>query len=227
MATISNILDPDVRARALVRIGYFDVTRKRGRRVDYRSLLAWFVEFSRKDLAKIGPAEQSSLLEEIRALQEEHLNYTVNDASVVRHWVQTQDVVTRYLKELTETGRIHSEPFSLTFSIMVPRFFPQASENLRERIYVGELVEPFDGKGLHFLFVLSLKHAGDRLRYCKHCSTLFVQARRKQRFCKRECQQVASMRDLRARQRKEREARKKKGSSFQRKRSVSHGKKTR
>ena len=69
MATISNILDPEVRARALVRIGYYEDTRKHGRQVDYRSLLDWFVEFSRKNMGKMGPVEQASLLEEIRALQ--------------------------------------------------------------------------------------------------------------------------------------------------------------
>ena len=227
MATISNILDPDVRARALVRIGYFDDTKKRGRQVDYRRLLGWFVDFSRKNLAKMSPAEQFSLREEIRALQEEGLNYTVNDASVVSHWVQTQEAVAHYLKTLTETGQIYSEPFQLKFFFTVPRFIPKEAAQLKERIYVGEFVEPFDGKGLLYLLVLALRHAGDRLRYCKHCSTLFVQARRKQQFCKRECQQVASMRELRDRRMKEQKARKTKRALSQVRRRVIHGKKRR
>ena len=227
MANISNILDPDVRARALARIGYFDDTKKQGRQADYRRLLGWFVDFSRKDLAKMSPAEQFSLREEIRALQEEGLNYTVNDASVVSHWVQTQEAVAVYLKTLTETGQLYSEPFQLKFSFTVPRFFPQGETQFKEPIYVGEFVEPFDGKGLLYLLILALRHAGDRLRYCKHCSTLYVQARRKQQFCKRKCQQVASMRELRDRRMKKREARMTKRRSAQVNRRVSYGKKRR
>ena len=227
MATISNILDPEVRARALVRIGYFDDTKKRGRQVDYRRLLGWFVDFSRKNLAKMSPAEQFSLREEIRALQEEGLNYTVNDASVISHWLQTQEAVAHYLRTLSETGQFYSEPFQLKFSFTVPRFLPQGVAQFKERIYVGEFVEPFDGKGLLYLLILALRHAGDRLRYCEHCSTLFVQARRKQRFCTRQHQQVASMRDLRATPPKAREARKRRRRSTKRKRSVSHGQKGR
>ena len=198
MATISNILDPDVRARALVRVGYFDDTKKRGRQADYRRLLGWFVDFSRKNLAKMSPAEQFSLREEIRALQEEALDFTVNDATVVSHWVQTQEDAARYLKTLTETGQIYSEPFQLKFSFTVPRFLPQGAAQFKESLYLGEIVEPFDGQGLLYLFILALRHAGDRLRYCNHCSSLFVQARRKQRFCKRECQQAARTRSSRA-----------------------------
>ncbi|NOT21755.1 MAG: hypothetical protein HOP22_03380 [Nitrospiraceae bacterium] len=224
MTNISNILDSEVRARALVRIGYFDDTKKRGRQVDYRRLLGWFVDFSRKDLAKMSPAEQFSLREEIRALQEEGLNFTVNDASVITHWIQTQEAVAHYLKTLTETGQFYSEPFQLKFSFTIPQFLPEGAAQLKERIYFGEFVEPFDGKGLLYLLTLALRHAGDRLRYCKHCSTLFVQARRKQRFCKRECQQVASMRALRM---IEREARKTKRRSSQANRRASHGKKRR
>lgn len=227
MAIISNILDPEVRARALVRIGYFDDTKKQGRQVDYRRLLGWFVDFSRKDLEKMSPAEQFSLREEIRALQEEGLNYTVNDASVIRHWIQTQDAVAHYLKTLTETGQFYSEPFQLKFFFTVPRFLPQGSAQFKERIYFGEFVESFDGKGLLYLLILALRQAGDRLRYCKHCSTLFVQARRKQQFCKRECQQVASMRELRERRMKEQKARKTKRRSSQVNRRASHGKKRR
>jgi hypothetical protein len=227
MATISNILDPDVRTRALVRIGYFDDTSKRGRQADYRRLLGWFVDFSRKDLAKMNPAEQFSLREEIRALQEEALDFPVNDATVVSHWVQTQEDVVRYLKTLTETGQIYSEPFQLKFSFTVPRFLPQGAAQFKERIYLGEFVEPFDGKGLLYLLILALRHAGDRLRYCKHCSTVFVQARRKQQFCKRQCQQVASMRELRDRRMKEQKARKTKRRSSQMNRRASHGKKRR
>jgi hypothetical protein len=227
MATISNILDPDVRTQALVRIGYFDDTKKQGRQVDHRRLLGWFVDFSRKGLAKMSPAEQFSLREEIRAIQEEGLNYTVNDASVISHWVQTQEAVARYLKMLTETGQIYSEPFQLKFSFTVPRFLPQGAAQFKESIYLGEIVEPFDGQGLLYLFILALRHAGDRLRYCKHCSTLFVQARRKQRFCKPACQQVASMRDLRDRRMKEQKARKTVRRSAQENRRASHGKKRR
>ena len=224
MATISNILDPEVRARVLVRIGYFDDTKKRGRQADYRRLLGWFVDFSRKDLAKLNPAEQFSLREEIRALQEEALDFPVNDATVARHWVQTQEAVARYLKTLTETGQIYSDPFQLKFSILVPQFVPQPAAQFKERIYLGEIVEPFDEQGLLYLFILALRHAGDRLRYCKHCPSLFVQARRKQRFCKKACQQVASMRALRV---KEREARKTVRRSAQVNRRASHGKKRR
>lgn len=227
MATISNILDPDVRAQALQRIGYFDDTTKRGRQADYRRLLGWFVDFTRKDLAKMSPSEQFSLREEIRALQEEALAFTVNDATVTRHWVQTQEAVARYLKTLTETGQIYSEPFQLKFSILVPQFVPQPAAQFKERIYLGEIVEPFDGQGLLYLLILALRHAGDRLRYCNHCLTLFVQARLKQRFCKRTCQQVASMRELRGKQAKEREARKTRRHSTPANRRASHGKKRR
>lgn len=227
MATLSNILDPEVRAQALVRVGYFDDSKKRGRQVDYRRLLDWFVDFSRKDLAKMSPAEQFSLREEIRALQEEGLNYTVNDASVISHWIQTQEAVAVYLKALTETGQLYSEPFQLKFSFTVPRFIPQGATQFKEPIYVGEFVEPFDGKGLLYLLILALRHAGDRLRYCKHCSTLFVQARRKQQFCKRECQQVASMRELRNKRMKEQKARETKRRSAHVNRRASHGKKRR
>ena len=185
------------------------------------------MDFSRKDLAKLNPAEQFSLREEIRALQEEALDFPVNDATVARHWVQTQEAVARYLKTLTETGQIYSDPFQLKFSILVPQFVPQPAAQFKERIYLGEIVEPFDEQGLLYLFILALRHAGDRLRYCKHCSTLFVQARRKQQYCTRQHQQVASMRVLRARPPKEREARKTVRRSAQVNRRASHGKKRR
>ena len=227
MANISNILDPDVRARALARIGYFDDTKKQGRQVDYRRLLGWFVDFSRKDLAKMSSAEVLLLQEEIHALYEEHYRYYEGTASTAKHLPKTQAIVAHDLEQLTKTGRIDFEDFKLRPFILLPRFSPLPTTPYKYNIFIGELVEPFDGKGLLYLLFESLKDAGDRLRYCKHCSTLFVQARRKQQFCTRQHQQVASMRALRAIQPKEREARKTKKRSSQVNRRASHGKKRR
>lgn len=206
---ISTMLKPEERARALERIGYFDDTKKRGRQVDYRRLLDWFVELSRKNLATMRPEELRELHEEVRALQEEGsrgVTLSEDEASTAAHVPSTQTKVAEYLEHLTRTGRIEFEEFKLCPSIELPRFRP--GSKLPYSIIIGELVEPYHGKGLLYLFFLALKGAGDRLRQCPHCTTLFVQARRKQRFCTSQHQQVASMRDLRARRTREREARK-------------------
>jgi len=78
-------------------------------------------------------------------------------------------------------------------------FYRPHTQLPKHSIYSGASVEPFDGMGLLYLFHMALQQAGERLRRCQHCPTLFVQARRKQRFCTRACQQVAVMRELRSR----------------------------
>jgi hypothetical protein len=209
---LSAILDPEARARALWRIGYFDDTKKQGRQVDYRRLLDWFVALSRKNLATMSPAALLELREEVRALQEEGsggVTLTEDDASTAAHLLQTQRTVAQYLEQLTTTGRIEFEEFKLSPSILLPRFRPGETAAYKYPIYVGESVDPLHGKGLLFLFFWALKGAGDRLRQCQHCARLFVQARRKQQFCAPRCR----MRDLRARQQKEREKREKRKTS--------------
>lgn len=206
MANISTILDPKVRTRALAKIGYFDDTKKRGRQTDYPRLLAWFVKFAGMNLANLSPAELQLLREEIRALQEERFDFTENDASTAQHVSRAHATVSQYLEQLTKTGRIESEEFKLRTSILLPRFSPRPTSPFKHNLYIGEHVEPFDGKGLLYLFFEALKGAGDRLRICPHCSARCVQTIRKQRFCGRACQQVASMRALRDKRMKEREA---------------------
>jgi len=198
------MLDSDERARALARIGYFDNTTKQGRQVDYRRLLAWFVAFAQTPLASKNPAELRGLREEMRALQEEAFKFFEDDTGTANQLAKTQRTVAEYLNQLVRTGEIKFEEFQLRPSILLPRFRPRlpAPSPFKHTIYIDESVEPYHGKGLLYLFFLALKSAGDRLRPCLHCSTLFVQARRKQRFCKRTCQQVASMRELRDRRRK-------------------------
>lgn len=68
----------------------------------------------------------------------------------------------------------------LSPSILVPRFRP--GSKLPYSIIIGENVDPFHGKGVLYLFFLALKGAGDRLRQCRHCTVLFVQARRNSNF---------------------------------------------
>lgn len=200
---ISTRLEPDIREKALARIGYFVNTVKHGRHVDYRRLLVWFVELPGKN------ADSRSLREEVRALQEEGSGGTSlgeDDASTAAHLPNTQRRVAQYFEQLTQTGRIEFEEFKISPSVFLPRF--RKLSNFPHSIVSSEPVEPFNGKGLLYLFYLALKGEGDRLRQCQFCGILFVQTRRKQRFCKPQHQQVASMRDLRARQLKEREARK-------------------
>jgi hypothetical protein len=205
----SCILDPQTRERALARIGYFDDTKLRGRQVDYRRLLGWFVELSRKTLATMGPTKLRELYDEVRALQEEGLGdvkLTMNEADTKTQVPKTQATVAAYLKQLTTTGRLEFEAFTLSPSIMLPRFLP--GSKLPYSIITGKYVEPLHGKGLLYLFFEALEGAGDRLRQCPYCATLFVQVRRKQRFCTRQHQAIVAMRDLRARRQKEREAKK-------------------
>lgn len=202
MANRSSSLDPTVHMRALVRIGYFNDTKKQGRQVDYRRLLHWFVELSRMDLADMSPTELLLKSEEVRALQAEGyggVTLTEDEATIAAYLPRTQTTVADYLGRLTKTGKIDFEEFTLRTSIHLPRFGPRPSTPFKHNIFIGEHVDPSDGKGLLYQFFLALKGAGDRLRPCPHCSTLFVQARRKQRFCGRVCQQVAFMRALRAR----------------------------
>lgn len=232
MANRSCILDPTVHMRALVRIGYFNDTKKQGRQVDYRRLLGWFVELSRMDLADMSPTELLLKREEVRALQEEgygEVRLTEDDASTAQQVSRTQATVAQYLEQLTKTGKIGFEEFTLRTYILLPRFGPRPPTPFKHNIYIGEHVDPSDGKGLLYQFFLALKGAGDRLRPCPHCSTLFVQARTKQRFCTRVCQQVAFMRALRARPpiKKERAARKSSRRLTQGNRRASHGKKKR
>lgn len=205
MVHLSIILDPIARDKALENIGYFDDTKKRGRQVDYPRLLSWFVKLSRKNLVTMSLAELNELYTEVRALQEEGsggVTLTEDAASTATHLPKTQTTVAKHLEQLTKTGRIEFEDFKLSPSILLPRFCP--GSKLPYRIIIGEPVEPYHGKGLLYLFYLALKGAGDRLRQCPHCATLFVQARRKQQFCAPRCR----MRGLRARQQKERERRK-------------------
>jgi DNA-binding transcriptional ArsR family regulator len=221
------LLDPEALTPALVRIGYYDDTKKRGRQVDYPRLLGWFVDFARKDLARMSPAELLLLREELRALQEEGCSLTENDEGVARHLAKTQEAVAHHLSKLTGTGGIEFGPFQLIISIHLPRFDPRLSVQTEQSISAGEHVEPYDGKGLLHMLARALTRAGDRLRHCSQCSALFVQARRKQQYCKRKCQQVASMRDLRDRRKKEREAKKTKRGVTRGKRRARDGKKRR
>ena len=209
IANFSTILDPQDLAQALERIGYFDDTKKRGRQVDYRRLLTWFVELSRKNLATINTPKLHLLYEEVRALQQQGyggVTLTEDDASTAAHLPRTQAAVVKYLGQLTRTGRIDFEEFKLSPSILLPRFRPgvRARSPFKHTIYIDESVDPLHGKGVLYHFFLALKGAGDRLRQCQHCATLFVQARRKQQFCAPRCR----MRALRARRQKVREERK-------------------
>ena len=204
---ISAILDPDVRMRALARIGYFDDSKKRGRQVDYRRLLGWFVELPRKNLATMSMPKLQELYEEIRALQQEGYGDVVQyqiEADTAAQLPKIQTIVAEYLGRLTMTGRFEFEPFTLNTAIELPRFRPGASHPSKHTHFFVEYVEPLNGKGLLYQFFLALKGASDRLRQCQHCTTLFVQARRKQIFCASRCR----TRYLRARQEKEREERK-------------------
>ena len=217
---LSAILDPEVRKRALARIGYFDDTTKRGRQVDYRRLLTWFVELSRKPLATMSPEKLRALYEEIRALQEQgsgDVTLTEDEASTAAHLPTTQATVAQYVEQLTKTGRIEFEAFTLSPSILVPRFRP--GSKLPYSHIVSEHVDPLHGKGVLYLFFLALKDAGDRLRQCRHCTALFVQARRKQQFCAPRCR----TRDLRARRQKERKQRKTSRPLRQKKGAKQHG----
>ncbi len=205
---ISAILDPKVRSQALVRIGYFDDTKKQGRQVDHRRLLDWFVKLSQANLMTMRPTELRELREEVRAIQEEGYGDVIQyqiDADTAAQLPEIQNKVAEYLGRLTTTGRIEFEAFELYTSIELPRFRP--GPKLLYGSLIGEHVDPLHGKGLLYSFFLGLKGAGDRLRQCQHCPTLFVQARRKQQFCTRACQRVASMRALRNKRRKEQEAR--------------------
>ena len=217
---LSTILDPKARSEALERIGYFDDTKKRGRQKDYRRILIWFVELSRKNLATMSPAKLGRLREEVRALQEEDCEggtLTEDEASTAAHLPRTQATVAQYLEQLTKTGRIEFEEFKISPSIFLPRF--RGLSNFPYSIVSSEPVEPYNGKGLLYRFYLALKHAGDRLRQCPQCTALFVQARRKQQVCTPRCR----MRGLRARQQKEREARKTNRHVRQKKGAKQHG----
>lgn len=219
---LSAILDPTVRKKALARIGYFDDTKKRGRQVDYPRLLGWFVEFSRKNLK--NPETMNLAVLEVRTLQGEEaggVRHTGDEASTALHLPQTQATVAQYLEQLTKTGRIEFEEFKISPSIFVPRF--RGLSNFPYSICSSEPVEPYHGKGLLYRFYLALKHAGDRLRQCPQCTALFVQARRKQQVCTPRCR----MRGLRARQQKEREARKTNRHVRQKKGGKKHGTSTR
>lgn len=225
----STRLEPDVHEEALKRIGYFDDTSKRGRVVDYPRLLGWFVKLPSRDLTT-SPAASHVLRvrEEVRALQEEGsggTSFAEDDASVAAHLPHTQRSVAQCFEQLTKTGRIEFEEFKITPSIFVPRF--RGLSNFPYRVCHSEQVEPFRGKGLLYLLFLALKFAGDRLRTCDHCHTLFVQMRRKQRYCTRAHQQVASMQNLRKKRQEEQEAKKRKNRSTQKKGVTSHGKKRR
>lgn len=198
---LSTILDPTDRKKALARIGYFDDTTKRGRQVDYRRLLSWFVELPRKNLAMMGATGKlDELVQEVRALQEEGSSST-DAASTAAHLPKTQATVAAYLTQLTTTGRIEFEAFTLSPSIFIPRF--RGLSNFPYSLVSSEPIEPYNGKGLLYLFYLTLKGAGDRLRKCPHCPALFVQARRKQEYCSTRCR----VRALRARSPKKREQR--------------------
>ena len=200
--------DPDARDRALARIGCFDDTKKRGRQDDYRRVLGWFVELPRKNLknlATTNPAKLRELYDEARALQEKGSGDVIQyqfEADTAAQLPKIQIKVAEYLERLTTTGRIEFEAFKLCSSIELPRFRP--GSKLPYSILVGEHVDPLHGKGLLYLFFLALQYAGDRLRECPQCATLFVQARRKQQVCSSRCRMRAS----RARRRKEREAKK-------------------
>lgn len=203
---ISAILDPAVREKALARIGYYLDTKKRGRHVDDQRVLDWFVKLSRKNLATMRPTELRELREEVRALQQEGAGDVAQyqiEADTAAQLPKTQTAVAQYLEQLTKTGRIEFEPFTLITSILLPRFRPGATpSSYKHLVYGGEFVEPDHGKGLLYLFYLALKGAGERLRKCVPCTVLFVQTRRKQEHCSTRCR----VRALRARQQKMREA---------------------
>ena len=172
--------------------------------MDYRRLLDWFVSFARTNLETLSPEKLRERREEARALQEVGAGgarLTEYDASTAAQLPRTQTQVAQYLERLTKTGTIEFEEFTLTTSILVPRFRP--GPTLPYSIIVGEHVDPLHGKGLLYQLFLALKNAGDRLRRCPACEGLFVQARRKQRVCTPLCR----VRDWRTRQQKMREAR--------------------
>lgn len=193
-------LSSDVLERALARVGYYSDTKKGGRQIDYIGLLDWFVRLGRLDQAKLTPAERLMKHEEYRALQQTCCNLTQNDEGAARDFLTTQASIAKHLAELTETGTIELGPFQLSLSITIPRFDSRLKEPMKYSVYSGERAEVFEGKGLILLFGRTLERSGGRLRHCNHCSNLFVQARPKQRYCTRECQQVAAMRDFRRRQ---------------------------
>lgn len=193
-------LTSDVLEKALARVGFYADTKKGGRQIDYIGLLDWFVRLGRLDQTKLTPAERLMKHEEYRALQQTCCHLTQNDEGTARDFLTTQAAIAKHLADLTETGTIELGPFELSLSITIPRFDSRLKGPMKYSVYSGERTGVFNGKGLILLFGRALERSGGRLRHCDHCSKLFVQARPKQRFCTRECQQVAAMRDLRARQ---------------------------
>lgn len=191
--------------RSLARVGLYRHTRTGGQQIDYAALLGWFVKFSSTDLAAITPAELLLFREEFSALQRKALKdimgtYVVEiEESEAKSFHAAKKSIARYLGELTQTGIVTLGPFHLTVGIQLPRFFKDPDPNPPFAIATGEHVGPGNGQGVIYLFAKAVRCAGDRLRCCERCSALFVQARRKQRYCSRDCQQVASMRNLRAR----------------------------
>jgi hypothetical protein len=194
-------LEPNVLERALARVGYYRHTAKGGQQVDYPRILDWFLKFTGTDLKRLTPAESHVLREQYRALQQVACDLQENDDGVLRHIATDQEAIKSKLVYLTENGNVSFGPFQLGINIMIPAFAPRSMQPFKYEVYSGEHVEPFGGQGLLHLLARSIQHSGNRLQRCQHCAILFVQSRPKQRYCARKCQQVASMRNLRARAR--------------------------
>ena len=123
--------------------------------------------------------------------------------------IQMQEVqiqTARHIHELADGKGTYLGPFQVSIAVKfqhvhdaygrqeVPRHIIFRNENLGES--VSNVYEPILLR--HMASLLELESYCDQIRRCPYCKAVFLQFRRHQEFCSRDCQSVAVMKKRRA-----------------------------
>ncbi len=209
----ARILD-DQEERVLERIGF---------RAGSWEQMRWYVNLTAKELTKLTKGEFQTLEEEFMAVRTFLFpNRKPRRPTTKEEMDALRSKIYDYLLYLLNEGDVEIGKFEITHEIHLSESLSQESNkpSLKKMLSLGPLpltgnlevthqtrLSLSDDKGNQWLldhFARLLGSFGNAIRRCPHCNNLFLQLRKSAKFCRRECQNQAAMKQIRERRRQER-----------------------
>jgi hypothetical protein len=185
--------------------------------------MRWYVDLTTKELTKLTKGELQTLQEEFIAVRTFLFpNRKPRRPTSIKEMIDLQATISRHLSELLDYRLVKLGPFAITHEIYLSETLPPASgkQTLEQmmtprplsltgarRVTYQTRLSLSDDKGNEWLldhFARLLGEFGNVIRRCPHCNNLFLQLRKSAKFCKRECQNQAAMKQIRERRRQQR-----------------------